>query len=116
MRSNCDIKNVLADGWRPCCLLQHLHCAQPIPDLSIAELERQLSDGALTGVDVAVWPYLNHARGAPFDTITVRDLLTMSSALDCNDWERRSPGQEERMYDRRNWRGFALAFPAREHP
>ena len=72
-----------------------------------------IADGNLPGVDVKVWPYLGASRGAPFSEITVRDLLTMSSALDCNDWQRRSPGQEERMYSRRNWRDFALALPAR---
>jgi CubicO group peptidase (beta-lactamase class C family) len=140
--------------------------AQPIPDLTVAELEEQLrdgqlgkiravaaeqggeivyrgrfgsgevgdrvdiksagksitalavgaaiADGVLAGTEVKVWPYLGSRRGAPFNQITVRDLLTMSSALDCNDWDRRSPGQEERMYRRRDWRDFALALPARE--
>jgi len=74
-----------------------------------------IADGDLPGIDVQVWPYLGVSRGAPFSSITVRDLLTMSSALDCNDWERRSPGQEERMYSRRNWRDFALALPARAY-
>lgn len=44
--------------------------------------------------------------------ITLRDLLTMSSALDCDDWDRSSPGNEERMYDTRNWTRFALGIPA----
>ncbi len=73
-----------------------------------------IADGALPGVDVKVWPYLGNTRGAPFADITVRDLLNMSSALDCNDWDRKSPGQEERMYRRRIWREFALALPARK--
>ena len=140
--------------------------AQPIPDLSIAQMEEQLSgsefgriravaaeqggeiiyrkrfdrkqlgaridiksagksitalavgaaiaDGDLPSADMKVWPYLGSARGAPFADITVRDLLNMSSALDCNDWDRKSPGQEERMYRRRIWREFALALPQRE--
>lgn len=74
-----------------------------------------IADGALPGVDLAVWPYLGAARGDPWDQITLRDLLTMSSALDCNDWEPGSPGQEEKMYRRRVWRDFALALPAREY-
>jgi CubicO group peptidase (beta-lactamase class C family) len=72
-----------------------------------------IADGDLPGLDVAVWPYLGSTRGAPFNAITVRDLMNMSSALDCNDWERRSPGQEERMYRTRVWRDFALGLPAR---
>ena len=72
-----------------------------------------IADGDLPGLDLAVWPYLGSERGAPFDAITVRDLMNMSSALDCNDWERRSPGQEERMYRTRVWREFALGLPPR---
>lgn len=74
-----------------------------------------IADGALPGTDVAVWPYLGRLRGEPFDSITVQDLLDMSSALDCNDWDRRSPGQEERMYRERVWRDFVLELPAREY-
>lgn len=74
-----------------------------------------IADGAIPGTDLAVWPYLGRPRGEPFDSITVQDLLDMSSALDCNDWDRRSPGQEERMYRERVWRDFALALPAREY-
>ncbi len=74
-----------------------------------------IADGDLAGVDVKVWPYLGSSRGDPFDAITVADLLSMSSALDCNDWNRRSPGQEEKMYSTRVWRDFALALPARDY-
>ena len=73
-----------------------------------------IADGALAGTDVKVWPYLDAPRGEPWDSITVEDLLNMSSALECNDWDRRSPGQEERMYRTRVWRNFALELPARE--
>lgn len=73
-----------------------------------------LADGDLAGPDLKVWPYLGSERGAPFDTITVADLINMSSALDCNDWDKRSPGQEERMYRKRVWSDFALGLPARE--
>ncbi|MEM6908148.1 MAG: serine hydrolase [Pseudomonadota bacterium] len=73
-----------------------------------------IADGALPGVELEVWPYLDARRSAPFSDITIADLLSMSSALDCNDWERRSPGQEEKMYRKRHWAKFALALPARE--
>lgn len=73
-----------------------------------------IADGYLPGLDTMVWPFLGSGRGQPFNQITVRDLITMSSALDCNDWDRRSPGQEERMYRRRDWGEFALALPARD--
>ncbi len=150
-----------------CAVLSAPLAAQPIPDLTIAEMETKLkagelrkihavaleqggtviyrklfgkgelgervdiksagksitalavgaatADGDLPGLDVKVWPYLGSDRAAPFNDITVADLLSMSSAMDCNDWERRSPGQEEKMYRKRSWRAFALALPAREY-
>lgn len=70
-----------------------------------------IADGKLAGVDVAVWPFLGDGRGGGYETITVRDLLTMSSALACDDGQRKSPGQEERMYRSRDWTRFALAIP-----
>lgn len=78
-----------------------------------------IDEGALSGVDARVFDLL--ADRAPFEhdhelkrAITVRDFLTMSSALDCNDWEP-SPGNEERMYDRRDWTRFALDIPIAEN-
>ena len=45
--------------------------------------------------------------------ITVSDLLTMSSALDCNDNDSESPGNEENMYPRRNWTRWAVDIPVK---
>ena len=73
-----------------------------------------IDDGMLEGVETHVWPYLGQPRGEPFDSITIKDLLGMASALDCNDWDKRSSGWEERMYRTRDWRSFALAIPARK--
>ena len=47
----------------------------------------------------------------PHNDISIRDLLTMSSALDCNDHKKRSPGQEERMYRKKIWRNFVMNLP-----
>jgi CubicO group peptidase (beta-lactamase class C family) len=46
--------------------------------------------------------------------ITVSDLLSMSSALDCNDWNDDSPGNEENMYPQRAWLRWALDLPTRK--
>ena len=45
--------------------------------------------------------------------ITLEDLLTMSSALDCNDWDGSSPGNEENMYPRQQWVRWAVDLPAK---
>lgn len=47
--------------------------------------------------------------------ITVEDLLTMSSALECNDNDMNSPGNEENMYPLQYWTRWAVDIPTREH-
>lgn len=78
---------------------------------------RAIADGRLSGVDAPVFSFFEDKAPIANDDpkkreITIRDLLTMSSALDCNDWDKRNVGYEERMYDAKLWTRFALDIPA----
>lgn len=47
--------------------------------------------------------------------ITVEDLLTMSSGLDCDDNDDKSSGNEENMYPQREWLRWAVDLPVKQH-
>lgn len=75
-----------------------------------------IDDGKLASVDLPVFGFFKDREPFAHDgpakrAITIRDLLTMSSALDCDDWTDASPGNEERMYVTRDWTRFALDIP-----
>jgi CubicO group peptidase (beta-lactamase class C family) len=48
--------------------------------------------------------------------IQVFHLLNMNSGLECNDWDPGSRGNEERMYDTRDWVAFILDLPMAYDP
>jgi CubicO group peptidase (beta-lactamase class C family) len=77
-----------------------------------------LADGKLKSTDELAFRWL--ADRAPFKNdgglkqqITLADFLTMSSALDCDDWDERNPGNEENMYPLSDWTRWAVDIPVK---
>ncbi|WP_158637042.1 serine hydrolase domain-containing protein [Arenimonas daejeonensis] len=58
-------------------------------------------------------PHFSDPRRA---RMRLRDLLTMRSGLDCDDWTPGSPGHEDTMYEQRDWLAFWAAVPLRDEP
>lgn len=75
--------------------------------------------GKIANVDSSAYRFFTAEEPFRFDSsvkqdISIRDLLTMSSALDCDDniWD--TPGNEEHMYPARRWLYFVLDLPTRD--
>ena len=102
-----------ADG-QPELLRNTRSCTKTVASLLVG---LAIEDGAVDGVDARVHDLLGRVDRDPRRAaISVRDLLTMSSCLACDDTDASSPGNEERMYPTADWVAFGLGLPTRPEP
>lgn len=79
-----------------------------------------IDEGKLGGAALPMLPRMTYQSYANPDprkqAITLSDLLAMRSGLACNDYDAKSPGNEQRIYEYPDWVKATLDLPMAEDP
>lgn len=74
-----------------------------------------IDKGFIASIDepIATWlkPFWPKEADDVKEKISIRHLLTMSPGLACDDWDKKSPGQEDKMYRKKDWIRHVLSLP-----
>lgn len=75
-----------------------------------------IADRAIPSAQEPVFHFFEDLRpwqhgSADKEAITLTDLMSMSSALDCDDNDDDSPGAEDRMHEQQNWTRWGVDLP-----
>ncbi|UII31836.1 beta-lactamase family protein [Fulvivirga ulvae] len=79
-----------------------------------------ISKGFVSDIDDPVSRYVSYTNvknpDQRKDEITIRHLLTMSTGLDCNDWDMGSKGREDKVYRKKDWLQYFMDLPMINDP
>lgn len=80
-----------------------------------------IDEGFISSINDPISTYLkSHQPKKNLDpdknSITIKHLITMSTGLDCNDWDKKSKGQEDKVYKKNDWIQYTLDLPMIHEP
>ncbi|MEO9872139.1 serine hydrolase domain-containing protein [Ekhidna sp.] len=80
-----------------------------------------IDEGFIVSIEDPISKYLkSHSVSKNQDSrkkeISIKHLLTMSTGLDCNDWDKKSAGQEDKVYKKKDWIQYTLDLPMINDP
>jgi CubicO group peptidase (beta-lactamase class C family) len=106
-------QRLVAEGYFNGFGAQTVHDLRSTGKSFISTLVGIASDQALVGLDDPLAQHIpnfetHRNMDAAKRAITLRHLLNMSSGLDCDDDDSASTGQEEKLYDSKDWIGYML--------
>lgn len=113
-------RDLLATGHRDRLRLKEIDIRSATKSVTALLVGIAIDRGLIPSVDTpvaALLPELSEAFAEPARAqMRLRDLLTMRSGLDCDDWRPGSPGHEDTMYEQKDWLAFWAAVPMRDTP